>query len=231
MKIAILSDIHGNFLSLKAVIKEIKLKKITKIVCLGDYINYYYEPDKCIDLLRSINAKCIMGNHDNILPVFLNKKKFIYYEERYGSSVKLNNQILKKKHLQFLKKLKKKIILKIDNLKIIFAHGSPWNLNTYIYPNFNDKIRNRLKKYHADFIFLGHTHIPMSKKINKKTSIINAGSIGQPRNGSKNALWAILNTKNKKVQFMETKYNHKKLINDIKKYGDSKKIFNKYFLN
>ena len=74
MKIAILSDIHGNFLSLKAVIKEIKIKKINKIICLGDYINYYYEPDKCIDLLKSINAKCIKGNHENILPIYLNQK-------------------------------------------------------------------------------------------------------------------------------------------------------------
>ena len=154
-----------------------------------------------------------------------------YYEERYGGSIRLNNKTLKKKHIKFLKKLKKKIILKVNNLKIIFAHGSPWNSNTYIYPNFSNQIKKRLKKYYADFIFLGHTHIPMNKKINKKTSIINPGSVGQPRNGSKNALWAILDTKDKKVQFMETKYNKKKLINDIKKYGDSKKKFNKYFIN
>jgi predicted phosphodiesterase len=56
MKIAIISDIHGNYDALKAVLKDIKKLKIDKIYCLGDIVNYYYEPHKCINILiKKIN--------------------------------------------------------------------------------------------------------------------------------------------------------------------------------
>ena len=46
MKLAFISDIHGNFDALKAVMLDIKKNKVEKIFCLGDIVNYYYEPHK-----------------------------------------------------------------------------------------------------------------------------------------------------------------------------------------
>ena len=99
MKIAFLSDIHGNYEALKAVFLELKKKKISKVVCLGDYLNYYYEPKKCLDLLIKKKAICIKGNHEEIfLETLKNKKKIKLYAERYGNSIYINlkqlNQIL-----------------------------------------------------------------------------------------------------------------------------------------
>ena len=59
MRLAFISDIHGNFDALKAAMLDIKKNKIEKIFCLGDIVNYYYEPHKCIDLLIKNNVKCI----------------------------------------------------------------------------------------------------------------------------------------------------------------------------
>ena len=76
MKLAFISDIHGNFDALKAVMLDIKKNKAEKIFCLGDIINYYYEPHKCIDLLIKNNVKCVKGNHENIFfKTHLNQKK------------------------------------------------------------------------------------------------------------------------------------------------------------
>jgi predicted phosphodiesterase len=111
------------------------------------------------------------------------------------------------------------------------AHGSPWSLNTYIYPNFKKKIRNSLMKYRANYIFLGHTHIPMNIKIDKITSVVNPGSVGQPRNKCNNACWAIFDTKNRKINFIETKYKKKKLIQNINKYEGLNSKLKKYFVN
>ena len=52
MIVAFISDIHGNYSALSAVFREIKRLNIKKIYCLGDIVNYYYDPDKCINLLR-----------------------------------------------------------------------------------------------------------------------------------------------------------------------------------
>jgi putative phosphoesterase len=232
MKIALISDIHGNYYALEAVLKHIKKLKIYKTYCLGDIVNYYYEPHKCINILIKKKITCIKGNHENILfKTLRNKKKREYYRKIYGHSININIKKLSQRHIIFLKKLKKKLTIKIERLKIIFAHGSPWSQNTYIYPNFKNKIKNSLTKYDADYIFLGHTHMPMNIKINKKTTIINPGSIGQPRNKCNNACWVIFDTKNRKIKFMETKYKKEKLLkNIIKNEGINSKL-KKYFLN
>ena len=75
MRLAFISDIHGNFDALKAVMLDIKKYKIAKIYCLGDIINYYYEPHKCIDLLIKNNVMCIKGNHETIFLKTLKSKK------------------------------------------------------------------------------------------------------------------------------------------------------------
>ena len=79
MRLAIISDIHGNYDALKAVLKDIKKFKINEIYCLGDIVNYYYEPHKCIDIFIKKKIKSIKGNHENILFKTLknNKKKII----------------------------------------------------------------------------------------------------------------------------------------------------------
>ena len=179
MRIAIISDIHGNYEALKTVLKDIRKLKIDKIYCLGDLVNYYYEPDKCINIFIRKKIQSIKVNHENILfSTFKNENKKKYYSRIYGHSININIKKLKHKHIIFLKKLKKRLTIQIKNLKIILAHGSPWSENTYIYPNFKKKIKDNLAKYKADYIFLGHTHIPMNVKINNKTSVINPGSVG-----------------------------------------------------
>ena len=232
MLIAFISDIHGNYAALKAVLINIKKLKIKKIYCLGDIVNYYYEPDKCIDSLIKNKIKSIKGNHENILfDTLKNKNKKINYAKIYGHSININTGKLRYKHIIFLRKLRKKLTLKIKNLKIILAHGSPWCENTYIYSNLKNKIKNSLAKYKADYIFLGHTHIPMQIKVNKKTSIINPGSVGQPRNKCKNACWAIFDTSNCQIKFMQSKYDKDKLIKNIQKYDGLNSKLKKYFLN
>ena len=94
MKLAFISDIHGNFDALKAVMLDIKKNKAEKIFCLGDIINYYYEPHKCIDLLIKNNVRCVKGNHENIFfKTIKSKKKVKIYSKMYGNSVFNNLKI------------------------------------------------------------------------------------------------------------------------------------------
>ena len=63
-KIAIVSDIHGNWHALQAVMAEIQTLCPDRIVCLGDTVGYGADPAKCIEYLRGLGATMIMGNHD-----------------------------------------------------------------------------------------------------------------------------------------------------------------------
>ena len=108
MKICILSDIHGNYEALKKCVNEAKKLNINRFFCLGDYVGYYYEPDKCIDLLKKINAVCIKGNHeDMLLNVLKDNKKINYYKLKYGNGIKIAYKKLKQGHINFIRKLPK----------------------------------------------------------------------------------------------------------------------------
>ena len=120
MRIAFISDIHGNYDALRAVIKKIKKLGIKKVYCLGDIVNYYYDPDKCIDLLLKNKVQCIKGNHEKIFLKILKKKRLKkFYAKKYGNSIFMNFKKLKEKHIDFIKSLPNKINLKIGILLIL----------------------------------------------------------------------------------------------------------------
>ena len=228
MKICILSDIHGNYEALKECVNEAKKLNIRKFFCLGDYVGYYYEPHKCIDLLNKIKAICIKGNHENIFLEILNdNKKIEYYKEKYGNGIKIAFKRLKKKHIEFIKKLPKTKKINLNGKKILLCHGSPWNTDEYIYPNKFNKFKNNLNRYKYDYIFLGHTHIQMNKKINKKI-ILNPGSVGQPRDKNPTAKWLIIDLDKKKFDFKESKFNRFKVLKQVNFYDKNKKILTKH---
>jgi len=136
MKVAFISDIHGNYSALEAVFKEIKKLQIEKIYCLGDIVNYYYEPDKCIDLLRKNDVISIKGNHEKILlETYKSKIKFNKYSKLYGNSIKINHIKLKNKHVEYLRSLNFQKKININGKKILLAHGAPWKNNFYFYKN------------------------------------------------------------------------------------------------
>ena len=230
MRIAFLSDIHGNYPALKEVIKYLNKEKIINIFCLGDYVNYYYQPQKCIDLLIKNKAKCIKGNHESIFFRSLKypkiKKKL---SEKYGNSIFLNEKILKKRHLDFLKSLPTKIETNINNKSFLVAHGAPWDNNFYFYSDVKNKWKKKINSYNKDFIILGHTHRAMNLKISKKLTVFNPGSIGQPRDNYKYASWLLLETGKLKFKFMKTKYNLSKIIKQIKNNDPNNQRLLRYF--
>ena len=65
MRYAIVSDIHANLEALRAVLKDIKSQRVDKVICLGDIVGYYADPNTCTELCRNSGFICIRGNHDD----------------------------------------------------------------------------------------------------------------------------------------------------------------------
>ena len=63
MRRAILSDIHGNYVALQAVLRDVAAQQCDEIICLGDVVGYGPEPQQCVDEVAKFDA-CILGNHD-----------------------------------------------------------------------------------------------------------------------------------------------------------------------
>ena len=64
MKLAIISDIHGNLEALRTVLADIAARPVDRILCLGDIVGYNADPVECLTLVRNAGAICIAGNHD-----------------------------------------------------------------------------------------------------------------------------------------------------------------------
>lgn len=199
MKIGVISDIHGNVCALETVLQEL-VGKCDKLLCLGDITGYYPFVNEVFELIKDFDIQCIGGNHDYALlsdvPVRGNRIAC--------QSLDYVRRTILSTNFEFLQELTYRKSMVVDRLKILMAHGSPqYPIDEYVYPdNFNT---DQFINVDADFVLIGHTHIPMIKKIDTML-VVNPGSCGQPRDGNPLASYATIDTENRAVIFKRKEY-------------------------
>ena len=121
MRIGLLSDIHANAHALRAVLKSAKEKNVEKLLCCGDYVGYYYEPDRVIALLDEWDWDGISGNHETMLLDWLNEKNRNEIMVKYGSGILIAAKKLTHKAAARLYEMPTITKLNIDNYKILMS--------------------------------------------------------------------------------------------------------------
>jgi len=174
MNVAIISDIHGNSIALEVILKDIRQQKVNQIYCLGDLVNYYPDCNEVISLLAKHDAISILGNHDFMVVSSRNlekeKARVYQLDETRTNLTGVNNK--------YLAGLPKSILSRFGPAKVLMVHGSPLDeLDGYIYP---DTDLNKFESLDYDFVFCGHTHRAMIRKVGQLT-FANPGSVGMPR--------------------------------------------------
>lgn len=187
MKILILSDIHGNLAALEAI-----PEKADMVFCLGDIVNYGPYPKVCIERVKELTDKVVRGNHDNAIGKDMDCGCSVKYKELSDAGKIFTKAALNENEKGFLGNLPLTIKTELGGKKFLFSHGSPsGNIYKYLRPDVSDtELENELKDVDADFVFIGHTHLPMVRKINGIT-VVNPGSVGQPRDGIPMASYAV----------------------------------------
>lgn len=225
MKIGILSDIHGNYYALSAVLNHAKLLGIDHYYILGDLIGYYSNPIEVIKKIRSLKATVIRGNHEDLITKVINKEiKIKELTEKYGEGHEVAIKEMCEKDLEWLIQLPAEKEIYVDNISIKLCHGSPGNTDYYLYPNSQLNILKSFCNNNFDYIFMGHTHYPLIFKY-ENCSLINVGSVGQSKDIGGLASWGMLDTKNNVYIPYRTPYKVKSLIDDIEKNGNSNKEY------
>ena len=199
MKIAIISDIHGNIDALESVLRDIESENCQKIFCLGDIAMAGPEPSKTIQkihaLMQSKDFYIIQGNTDNMLSVFSFEtyKEILNTNTVMGSAYLADSQILTQEEKEFLKNLPEQKEIEISGIKILLVHGSPRKNNENIYPNLKiEDIEEMIAGTNANIIFCGHTHMPCGYQTNTEQTVVNVGSIGRPFSEKPDACYAIM---------------------------------------
>lgn len=225
MKLAIFSDVHGNIYAFEKILKSMKEHKVDKFIFCGDICGYYYYQNEIIDIFRSMeNLICVLGNHDKLFLDILEDETLLDdYTRKYGKSMEILKENITPDNLKYLQSLNDKEEIQINTYKIGIFHGNPFNhLEGYVYP---DTEINEYRDLKYQYLFLGHTHYQMIRKIGN-TTIINPGSCGQPRDGNLPS-YILLDLISNTLETITVEYNRELLIKDIKRNNDK----NKYLID
>jgi len=177
---AIVSDIHGNFPALRAVIAYAESEGCNRIISLGDVTGYYAQPGECIDLLQEYKALNLMGNHDQ----YLITGKSCPRSKTVSDLISYQRSLLTSSQLNWLSKSP----TSWQERDKFFVHGG-WNnmVDEYLYTISESSLPANDGQY-----FSGHTHVQVLAQFRNKT-YCNPGAVGQPRDGDPRAALAILN--------------------------------------
>lgn len=222
MKIAVISDIHANLEAFKSVLKFIKSKKISKIICLGDVIGYGPRPNECVEFARKNCEICLMGNHDHAVLGLTD----IYYFNQYAKEAVLwTRRKLSTHNKAYLENLP----FSYEMGDALFVHSTPIEPKEWNYIFSEQEARQNLDQVEQSLAFVGHSHIPVifsyengafledevELDVNKDRYVINVGSIGQPRDGDPRSCFVIYDDETHTVQYIRVDYPKKKTYQEI----------------
>ncbi|HEY0755183.1 MAG TPA: metallophosphoesterase family protein [Ktedonobacteraceae bacterium] len=196
MRLALISDIHGNCFAFDSVLRDIRQQGIEQIVCLGDAIQGGAQPAETLQRLRELNCPVVMGNAD----------AFVLYNdlEEPPSARQLAVRDwtlaqLSSADKSFMEQFQPTIEVKLEGGKSLLCfHGSPHSFNDIILPQTPDEVVKRyLGGFAATFLTGGHTHTQQMRRLSANVSwYFNPGSVslaynwGRAPDGTKVDPWS-----------------------------------------
>jgi predicted phosphodiesterase len=226
MKYAVISDVHGNLEALEACLKKIDELRADKIICLGDLVDYCAQPNECIEILLKRADVIIKGNHDEAQYRYELSDGFT--ENARISSIH-TREVLKPEYAELFKTLPQSF----SEDYILFVHASPAYLPEYKYILTVESAAINFGSFTEKVCFVGHSHRPLIFKetgtgayivengvIDRRSRyIINVGSVGQPRDGKKEASFGIFDSDSWKYANYRVKYDVLTASEKIRKEG------------
>jgi diadenosine tetraphosphatase ApaH/serine/threonine PP2A family protein phosphatase len=203
MRTLIISDIHANLTALEAVLAD--AGQFNATWCLGDLVGYGPDPNECVERISQLpNLQCIMGNHDAAAVGCIEVDAF---NPDARKTVLWTQEQLTQANKEYLKNLPERVNLE----DITLVHGSPFRpVWEYLLDTRSATVS--FEFFDTPYCFVGHTHLPVlyylpddrltaqlivPEHISQMTlaprTILNPGSVGQPRDRDPRAAYAILN--------------------------------------
>lgn len=221
MKIAIISDIHGNLQAMQETLKDIRKRNVDKIICLGDIIAKGVHPKECISLVRENCDIVLQGNCDRHFSEEHNLEEFPLQEQE---RIKWNRSMIDKDDRDYLLSLPYSYEFYMSGSLVRLFHATPDKIDRIVL-NVNS-IQTKLEMFYpskytisqteADVVIYGHIHHPYMDKIYNKT-IINVGSVGNAFDVVRNPLKDsnVLETTKANYLIIEGEYGSTKYDSDI----------------
>jgi predicted phosphodiesterase len=238
VKFAVLSDVHANLEALTAVLEDMDRRSVDRILFLGDAVGYGADPNPCLELLEKSAFRFVAGNHDRATGNDLECLED--FNEDAAASIRWTQGVLPPEAKDRLHRLPLDCLDKGTYL----VHGSPCEPESWRYVTSEQDAQRGFGACESRVIFVGHSHIPAAfvevecrrlftgvmrriKAVAPETLqlepscryILNAGSVGQPRDGDPRSAYAIFEPEEGRYTLHRVLYDVEKASDKIRKAG------------
>ena len=235
MRILVISDIHANIVALDAVLADAE-GQWDRVWFLGDLVGYGPDPNDCVDRLRELEPLALSGNHDWAV---LNKLDTEEFNEDARKAVRWTQRTLTAENMAYLEALPPLVV----EPPFTLAHASPRHPVWEYILDLQTALEN-FDHFETACCLVGHSHIPAVFVLDEPAaelnfyllghgdvidltvgrSIINPGSVGQPRDGDPRAAYAILDDETLKWNLRRIAYDIAETQERMRKHKISRRL-------
>jgi predicted phosphodiesterase len=217
MRIALLSDVHGNLPAFEAVLDDVESEGVEQIWCLGDLVGYGAEPDRCVALARDRCDLCLAGNHDLVVT---GEIPITDFSSSAAAAARWTQETVSEETLAYLKGLRPAD----PSREPALYHASPRD-PVWEYVLSTWQAEECIELMEARVAAVGHSHVALwflrdeSGKVTGATAdggyeldlssgrwLVNPGGVGQPRDGDARAAWLLLDTSTWMARWRRVEY-------------------------
>jgi len=214
MRIALFGDIHANWEALEAVLADAMSQGVSDYVCLGDVIGYNADPAACLEKIREMGCPTVKGNHDEVAS---GNHSLDNMNPTAASALQWTRDQLSQDQRSWLAKLR--MVRQVEDFTVVHStldQPAAWNYVT----NRFDAMASFSYQF-TRVCFHGHTHVPRvyiksDRVLEVEPEVvevepdakyfINAGSVGQPRDGDWRACYVIYDLEARLLRFRRVEY-------------------------
>ncbi|HEY2436532.1 MAG TPA: metallophosphoesterase family protein [Solirubrobacteraceae bacterium] len=217
MRVAVVSDIHGNRQAFEAVLDAIADSDCDEMWCLGDLVGYGADPDACVELARRYAAICLAGNHDLVVRGALPMEEF---SRGAALAAQWTRETITPETRAYLDELKPELL----GEQVGLYHASPRDpIWEYVLSPLQAEMCLDVQQHRVCLI--GHSHVALAfgrrpgepatgqtqdaddqLELSSDEWLINPGSVGQPRDGDPRAAWLELDLDTWEATYRRTEY-------------------------
>jgi len=227
LRYAILSDIHGNYDALKAVLRALESQKIDAYACLGDIVGYGPQPAECLHEIQKYASVVVAGNHDLAA---CDKLNICSFNVLAREAILWTRSRLAEADLQYLGNLP--LQERIDLCQLV--HGSLYAPELFDYVQSAYDASLSMARMDTPVCFVGHSHVPITfleqetigysletviPVLHDQKAIVNVGSVGQPRDKDPRACYAVYDTEEQQVTICRTPYDIDSVVGKMREAG------------
>ena len=206
MRYGVLGDIHSSLSALDVTLAALERDRADVILSVGDVVGYGAAPAECIERLQDVNALVVKGNHDAACTGELDDCMF---NEHARAAVRWTRKVLDRSQMSWLRELP--LTLTLEHCQV--SHGTLERPELFGYVQTTAEADPSLDVMALPVCFVGHTHVPVTMFRSRETpgrtgytlaedidirelvcSLVNVGSVGQPRDGDARTGYALFDS-------------------------------------